>query len=277
MRKLGLIAGGGALPVRLAEHCLATARPLFVLRLSGFADEALDGFDGQETGLAQLGAGIAALRRARCEAVCFAGTVARPDLSKLKPDIRGLAVLPGAILAARRGDDALLSFLMSEFEKEGFKIEGADEVMASLVLQAGVLGQHAPRPDHLGEIERALAVARAVGRLDVGQGAVCRGGVVLAVEAQEGTDAMLQRVCGLPLAIRGTPGDWAGVLAKAPKPGQDTRVDLPTIGPTTVRLAHQAGLAGIVGEAGKILIVDRDKTVLLADDLGLFILGADGV
>ncbi len=275
MRKLGLIGGGGALPATLADHCVATGRPVFVLRLTGFADETLNRFDGQDVGLAQLGTGIAALRRAGCEAVCFAGIVARPDLAKLKPDLRGLASLPGAILAARRGDDALLSFLLAEFEKEGFRVEGADEVMADLLLQSGVIGQHKPGPEHLGDIQRALAVARVVGRLDVGQGAVCRNGVVLAVEAQEGTDAMLARVQSLPEALRGAPGVWAGVLAKACKPGQNMQVDLPTIGPMTVRLARQAGLAGIVGEAGRVLVVDRSQAVALADDLGLFILGAE--
>jgi DUF1009 family protein len=103
---------------------------------------------------------------------------------------------------------------------------------------------------------------------------VCRG-LVLAVEAQEGTDAMLSRVAGLPLELRGRPEAPCGVLAKAPKPIQETRVDLPTIGPATIRGAARAGLAGVVGEAGRLLVVDRDEVVSLADELGLFVLGVE--
>ncbi|HEY2179343.1 MAG TPA: UDP-2,3-diacylglucosamine diphosphatase LpxI [Caulobacteraceae bacterium] len=275
MRKLGLIAGGGALPVSLARHCRDTGRPLFVIRLLGFADPALTGFDGCELGLARLGAAIAALRASGCEAVCLTGHVARPDMAQLKPDFRGLAALPGALMAARHGDDGLLSFLVGEFEKEGFAVEGAHEVMAELVLRRGPLGRHKARRAHRADIGRAAAAARAIGRLDAGQGAVACDGLILALEAQEGTDAMLERVARLPLAVRGAPEHRRGVLAKVCKPGQERRVDLPTIGPGTVRRAADAGLAGIAGEAGLTLVLERERATALADDLGLFIVGMD--
>jgi UDP-2,3-diacylglucosamine hydrolase len=273
MRKLGLIAGGGALPVGLAAHCRAVGRPLFVVRLQCFADAALQAYDGADAGLAELGRTFAALRAAGCEAVCFAGGVARPDLAALKPDLRGLAALPGALAAGARGDDALLSFLLGEFEAEGFAVEGADEVMAGLTLPLGPLGATAAPAEALGDIARAMQAARAIGALDIGQGAVACNGVVLALEAQEGTDAVLARVASLPRALRGAPDRPRGVLAKAAKPGQDRRVDLPTIGPRTVQGAVAAGLAGIAGEAGGVLVVERDKTLRLADAAGLFILG----
>ncbi|MEP6966543.1 MAG: UDP-2,3-diacylglucosamine diphosphatase LpxI [Pseudomonadota bacterium] len=274
MRKLGLIAGAGGLPISVAGHCRSAGRPLFVIRLKGFAAPELASFDGADVGLAELGKGFDALKRAGCEAVSFAGVVTRPHFPSLVPDLRGLAALPGAVIAARRGDDALLTFLIREFEKEGFAVEGTHEVMAELVLPAGTLGRHAPRAEHALDIERALEVARAMGALDVGQGAVCCDGLILAVEAQEGTDAMLQRVAGLPQAIRGDAGRLCGVLAKASKPGQEARVDLPTIGATTLRHAADAGLIGIVGEAGRVLVIDRPAVTRLADELGLFILGA---
>jgi len=215
-----------------------------------------------------------ALRQARCESVCFAGVVARPDFRDLKPDMRGLAALPGAIAAARRGDDGLLAFLVGEFEREGFTVEGAQDVMAGLTLGRGPLGRHEPGPEHLGDIGRALEVARAIGALDIGQGAVCCEGLILAVEAQEGTDAMLARVEDLPEPIRGAPTRRRGVLAKASKPGQEARIDLPTIGPETVRRAARAGLAGIAGEAGLILVLDPGEVIALADEFGLFVVGA---
>jgi len=273
MTKLGLIAGGGALPISLARHCRSIGRPVFIVRLKGFADLELAAFDGADLGVAELGRGIRALRGAGCQAVCFAGIVTRPEFRNLKPDLRGLAALPGAIKAARLGDDGLLSFLIGEFEKEGFLVEGAHQVMGDLTLPAGPLGRHAPGTTDLADIERALLVARTIGGLDVGQGAVCCHGLILAVEAQEGTDAMLRRVAALPEAIRGVPALRRGVLAKASKPGQETRVDLPTIGPATVRAAADAGLAGIAGEAGRVLVLDRQATVALADDLGLFVVG----
>jgi DUF1009 family protein len=275
MQKLGLIAGGGSLPVEIAEHCQRSGRPLFVIRLKGFAGAGLEPFAGAEVGLAELGKCFKALKRAGCKAVCLAGQVNRPDFATLMPDLRGLAALPAAIAAARKGDDALLRMLVAEFEKEGFAVEGAHEVMDDLGLAAGPLGRLAPGPEHQADIDHALNVARTIGRLDAGQAAVVCRGLVLALEAAEGTDALLARVAELPEALRGRPGAPLGVLAKAPKPIQETRVDLPTIGPATVEAAARAGLAGIVGEAGHLLVLDRDMVIALADDLGLFIIGVE--
>ena len=275
MKKLGLIAGGGSLPVEIAQHCQRSGRAVFVIRLKGFAGAGLEPFAGAEVGLAELGKCFKALKRAGCEAVCLAGQVNRPDFSTLMPDLRGLAVLPAAIAAARQGDDALLRVLLGEFEKEGFAVEGAHQVMDDLGLAAGPLGRIAPGPDAAQDIVQAMEVARAIGRLDAGQAAVVCRGLVLALEAAEGTDALLARVAELPQALRGRPGAPMGVLAKAPKPTQETRVDLPTIGPATVRAAASAGLAGIVGEAGGLLVLDREAVIALADELGLFVLGVE--
>jgi UDP-2,3-diacylglucosamine hydrolase len=275
VQKLGLIAGGGSLPVEIAEHCQRSGRPLFVIRLKGFAGEGLEPYAGAEVGLAELGKCFKALKRAGCRSVCLAGNVARPDFATLMPDLRGLAALPAAIAAARKGDDALLRMLVNEFEKEGFAVEGAHEVMDDLSLGAGPLGRIAPGPENAADIRQALDVARAIGRLDAGQAAVVCRGLVLGLEAAEGTDALLARVADLPEALRGRPGAPAGVLAKAPKPTQETRVDLPTIGPATVEAVARAGLAGIVGEAGRLLVLDRESVTALADELGVFILGVD--
>jgi len=274
--RLGLIAGGGDLPLQIARHCVETGRPLFVVRLRGFADPSMDAFPGEVVGLAEVGRCIRVLKAAGCEAVCLAGNVARPDFAALKPDLRGMAMLPRLVLEARKGDDALLRAVLDEFRKEGFAIEGAHEARSDLVLGAGPLGRLAPGPEHQADIRRALEIARRIGELDIGQGAVVCDGLVLAVEAQEGTDAMLRRVAEeVAPALRGEAGRRRGVLAKAPKPIQETRVDLPTIGPATVRGAARAGLAGLVGEAGRTLVLDREGLVALADELGLFVLGVE--
>ena len=275
MRKLGLIAGGGGLPVEIARHCERSGRPLFVIRLKGFAGEGLADYAGAKVGLAEIGKCLKALKRAGCRAICLAGQVSRPDFSSLLPDLRGLMLLPKVIAAARKGDDAVLRLLVSEFEKEGFAVEGAHEVMDDLSLKAGPLGSRTPSDDELADAMKALMVAREIGRLDIGQAAVVAHGLVLAVEAQEGTDHMLARVAELPAHLKGRAGAGAGVLAKAPKPIQETRVDLPTIGLATVQGVARAGLAGIVGVAGGLLVLDREAVIELADELGVFILGVE--
>jgi UDP-2,3-diacylglucosamine hydrolase len=275
MQKLGLIAGGGTLPVEIARHCERSGRALFVVRLKGFAGEGLEPFTGAEVGLAQFGKCVKVLKRAGCTTICLAGDVARPDFSSLAPDVGGLMLLPRVIVAARKGDDALLRMMVEAFEQSGFDVVGAHEVMDDLTLPLGVLGACAPGAEDLADATRALEVARAIGDLDIGQAAVVARGLVLAVEAQEGTDAVLKRVAELPAHLKGRAGAGVGVLAKAPKPIQEIRVDLPTIGLETVRGVARAGLAGITGEAGRLLVLDRDAVVALADELGVFILGVE--
>ena len=273
MAKLGLIAGAGGLPVEIVRACEAAGRPVFVVRLGGLADPAIAVSRGVDAGVAEWGKVFAALKREGCERVCFAGHVPRPDFANLKPDMRGLAALPGIIAAARKGDDALLRQIMHEIEKEGFVVEAANEVLGSLTIAPGPLGRFAPTERHQADIQQAIGAARALGELDIGQGVVVANGLVLAVEAQEGTDAMLRRCAELPAELRANGGEPVGVLAKAVKPNQDRRIDLPAIGPATVIGAARAGLAGIVGEAGSLLVIDRAGVIQTADDLGLFVLG----
>ena len=268
MGRLGLIAGGGGLPLAVARHCEAAGRPLFVARLEGVAEADLREFEGADVLLGQLGRCVRALREAGCASVCFAGVVRRPDFRRLKPDLLALKHLPEIAAAAGRGDDALLRAVLGVFEAEGFAVEGVAQAAPALLLGAGPLGQVAPTPEDLRDIETAMAGAREVGLTDVGQAAVAGGGELVAVEDERGTDALLERCAPAP-------GGRAGVLAKAPKPGQDRRVDLPTIGVATVERAALAGLAGIAGEAGAILVVDKPAVRAAADRLGLFVFGVE--
>lgn len=271
--KLGLIAGGGALPLSVAARCEAEGRPVFVVRLTGFADPHLARYPGVEAGMAEIGRVLSALKKAGCEAVCFAGTVSRPDFKSLKPDFKGATLLPGIIKAATQGDDALLRKILSVFEAEGYAIQGADDILGGETLPPGALGAIAPTPDQISDLKKALHVAEKAGELDIGQGAVVCDGLVLAVEAQEGTDAMLARVAGLPVDLRGSPAARKGALGKAPKPIQDLRVDMPVMGARTVELAAAAGLAGVGGVAGKLILIDHAAIVEAADRLGLFVWG----
>ena len=273
MNRLGLIAGGGALPVSVAARCEAMGRPVFVVRLAGFADVQLARHPGIDAGLAEFGKILSALKAAGCTAVCFAGTVSRPDFKTLKPDLRGATLLPGIIAAATKGDDALLRKVLSVFEGEGYGIEGADDILGGETLPGGALGAVQPTELQLLDLRKALHVAEKAGELDIGQGAVVCDGLVLAVEAQEGTDAMLARVAGLPADLRGSGPARKGVLGKAPKPIPDLRVDMPVIGARTMEMAAAAGLAGVGGLAGKLILIDRAGLIEAADRLGLFVWG----
>ncbi|MEY3293293.1 MAG: hypothetical protein RJB12_1064 [Pseudomonadota bacterium] len=273
MNKLGLIAGGGALPVSVAARCEAEGRPVFVVRLAGFADVHLARYPGLDAGMAEFGRILSALKKEGCTAVCFAGTVSRPDFRTLKPDMKGAALMPGIIAAATRGDDALLRKILSVFEGEGYVIEGADDILGGETLPAGALGAVRPTEEQLSDLRKALHVAEKAGELDIGQGAVVCQGLVLAVEAQEGTDAMLARVAGLPADLRGSARERKGALGKAPKPIQDMRVDMPVIGARTVEMAAAAGLAGVGGVAGRLILIDRAGLMEAADRLGLFVWG----
>lgn len=273
MSRLGLIAGGGALPLSVAARCEAEGRPVFVVRLTGFADPHLARYPGVDAGMAEIGRVLAALKKAGCDAVCFAGTVSRPDFKTLKPDFRGAILLPGIVAAAAQGDDALLRKILSLFEAEGYAIEGADDILGGETLPAGPLGAVKPTQEQLEDLKKALHVAEKTGELDIGQGAVVCDGLVLAVEAQEGTDAMLVRVAGLPVDLRGSGADRKGALGKVPKPIQDLRVDMPVMGARTLELAAAAGLAGVGGVAGRLILIDRPAIVEAADRLGLFVWG----
>ena len=276
MSKLGLIAGGGALPVSVAARCEAEGRPVFLVRLAGFADAHLARYPGIEAGIAEFGKILSALKKAGCTGVCFAGTVSRPDFKTLKPDLKGAALLPGIIAAAAKGDDALLRKILSVFEGEGYVIEGADDILGGETLPGGALGAVQPTEAQLSDLRKALHVAEKAGELDIGQGAVVCDGLVLAVEAQEGTDAMLARVAGLPGDLRGSAADRKGALGKAPKPIQDLRVDMPVMGARTIEMAAAAGLAGVGGVAGKLILIDRSGLIEAADRAGLFVWGEPG-
>lgn len=269
---LGIIAGLGDLPVSLARAAEARGQGVFVLRLKGFEEPALAGFPGETVGLGEIDRSIRLLQTAGCESLVFAGIVRRPDFSSLKLDWRGARLLPKALNAARKGDDALLRVILGAFEAEGFQILGADDVNGGLTAPPGRIAGPEPEATAFADIERGYEVARAIGRLDIGQGCVIRDGLVLAVEAQEGTDAMLQRVSDLS-SIDAKPR--GGVLVKAPKPIQDRKVDLPTIGPATVDAVARAGLAGIAVEAGGALVLDRDALCQAADAQGVFVWGVE--
>lgn len=277
-KRLAIIAGGGEIPFLVAKGEEAASRPPFVVQVEGFADQDFSTFESTRLPVTKVGGMQKAIVQAGCDAVCFVGRISRPDFSSLLGlDTAALGLLPKVTQAARFGDDALMRVIIDFFEKKGVRAIGADEAMTSLVPREGVLGSIEPDDLALEDIRKAFSVVEAIGTLDIGQGAVVANGLVLAVEAQEGTDNMLARVASLPLDIRGASSKRTGVLAKAPKPKQERRIDMPTIGLLTVEGADRAGLAGIAVKAGSALIPRMNETIAAADTAGLFLyaLGED--
>jgi hypothetical protein len=265
--RLGIIAGGGALPRRLIECCRAAGRDVFVLALEGAAEPAT--VEGVPHAWCRLGAaatGLAALRENQVTELALAGGIRRPSLAALRPDWRA-AKLFARVSYRALGDDGLLSAVIKELEREGFRVVGADQLLDRALIPQGPLGRI--RPDELSQadIKRGVCVARTLGTLDVGQAVIVQQGLVLGVEAIEGTDELLRRCAVLRLEGPG------GVLVKVEKPGQEPRADRPTIGLRTVLLAAETGLRGIAVEANATIVLDRDEVIRAADRAGLFLIG----
>src|SRR3569832_1383435 len=270
---LGIIAGGGELPRAIAASARGAGRAVFVLALAGMTDDWARDYPHEPVALGELGRAIKAFRAHDCTDVTLAGKVQRPKFSEIKLDAKAILAAPRVIAAALRGDDALLRSVVDMFEREGIRVVGAAEAAPDLIARAGVFGRVQPNAESSGDIALAFKVARAMGQFDVGQAAIVCANLTLAVEAAEGTDAMIARVVTLPEHLRGTKGKPRGVLVKAPKPIQDGKTDLPVIGVHTVRTAHAAALAGLAVEAGGAQLVDREAVVTEADRLGMFLIG----
>lgn len=268
---IGIIAGGGEVPGRLIEALRSQNRRFFIIALEGQADpETIAGLPHLVVRIGAVGTTLDALRKAGARDIVLAGAVRRPSLTELRPDwtaTRLIAKMGPKVFAG--GDDALLHALVTVLEGEGFRVLRADSLLQGLLASSGVLGSHAPDDDARADIGRGTEILQAMGRLDIGQAVVIQQGLCLGVEAIEGTDALLRRVAGLRRDGKG------GVLIKLRKPGQDERVDLPTIGVATVEAAAAAGLRGIAIDAGGTWLVDRPGVIEAADRLGLFVIGLD--
>jgi len=273
-RKLGIAAGAGPLPIALAEAAQAAGREVFIVGIEGAASSDIARFPHAWVRIGAMGEFLRLLKEAGCQDIVLIGGIKRPDLSKLGLDVTGMKLLPRVARWMKAGDDGLLRGLAEFFEKEhGFHVVGAHEIAASLLMPEALLTRVAPSDQQEKDIDIAVRAALAIGALDIGQGAVACRGIILALEAAEGTDEMLRRVARLAPELRGRPEAPDGVLVKLSKPGQERRVDMPTIGVETVENAAAAGLAGIAVEAGGTLVVDGEAVARVANAKGLFVVG----
>lgn len=268
---LGIIAGRGALPRLVAEAERRQGREAFVVALKGFADDWVDAWPSARAGLGQVGRVFGLLKSAGCRQVCFAGGVDRPPIFKLTPDVTAFVVLPKMLRLIKKGDDGLMRGLAAIFEDRGFEMVGAHELLGDQVAPRGAIGGRGPSAEDLEDLARAAVIVDALGAVDVGQGAVVAQGRCLAVETVQGTDAMLTKLHGD--RRRGGAAIPSGLLYKAPKPGQDLRMDMPAIGPETMRRAKEAGLNGVAVRAGGVIILGVEETAREADAQDVFLYG----
>ncbi|RNJ42934.1 hypothetical protein B5V01_17460 [Mesorhizobium erdmanii] len=273
--RVGIIAGGGSLPVEVAAGSAGQGYPPFIVLMEGEADRLTElcQYEHETLALEAIGSLVPLLKRHRITHLVLAGEIKRrPRLTHLRPSLSLLAVIPIVVMALARGDDGLLKVVARGLEARGIKVMGAHEIVPNLVAAEGVLTKAVPQKSDWRDIEAGFAAAKAIGALDIGQAAIAVGGRAIALEGIEGTAGLLDRA----KLLRGhgrIAGKTRGVLVKCAKPGQELRADLPSMGPQTVEAAHAAGLAGIAVEAGRSLILEGPATLSRANELGLFIVG----
>lgn len=260
---IGIIAGGGQFPRLVAESARQEGLSVVICGFQGHTDpslaEAADAFCLLHLG--QFNKVIAFFRSHGVRRLCMAGAINKPRALDFRPDFRAARIL---FSLRRRGDDALLRAIMENLEAEGFSIMSASAFSSALHVPAGVLTRRFPTPEEKKAIAYGWPIAATLGRFDIGQCLVLKDTMVAAVECLEGTDATLRRGAQL--------GGAGCIAVKRVKPGQDERVDLPSVGLETVRLLIEHAYRCLVVEAGKTLFFDREKAVELANQHQLCIL-----
>jgi DUF1009 family protein len=270
---IGIICGGGSIPIAVARAVKARDREVMLFPLRGFADPAVARFPHRWMHLGAVGTLIAAMREAGCKEVVMIGSLVRPRPWNVRFDFTTAMLVPRLLPLFRGGDDRLLKGVAKILEERGFRLVGAHEVAPEVLMPAGPAGKHRPGKADQDDIDFGFSLLKAIGPFDVGQAAAIANLHTLAVEAAEGTAAMLGRLAEMRKSGRLKLPPRAGVLVKAPKPGQDRRFDLPAIGPDTVAQAKAAGLAGIAVEAGGTVVADAAALVRAADKAGVFVVG----
>src|SRR6516162_555090 len=271
---LAIICGGGSFPGAVADAVTARGRRPVMFGIKGWADPTVVGrYAHHWIALGQAGRFFRLAKSENCHEVLFIGTVLRPPLTALRLDWHTIKLMPRVIRFFRGGDDTLLSGVAGVAESGGLRVVGVKDVAPELFVPEGVLGRVRPSQRDDDDIDRALRLITTLGPFDVGQAAVVADGNVIAVEAAEGTDHMLARIAELRRLGRVTAPPGTGVLVKAPKPGQDRRFDLPSIGPQTIEHAARAGLAVV---AGSTVIAEPAAVAAAADRANIFVVGVRG-
>jgi UDP-2,3-diacylglucosamine hydrolase len=271
---LAVICGGGSLPFAVADAVVKRGRGVVMFAIQGWADEdRIIGYRHHWASFGRFGWFCRTARAEGCHDVVFIGSLVRPAIWQLRFDLTTLRLLPRILRLFRGGDDHLLSGIARIFEEHGFRLIGAHEVAPEILMPLGALGREHPKAGDHADIKKGLALLTATSPFDIGQAAVVADGRVIAIEAAEGTDHMLDRVAQLRRSGQLQKVFQRGVLVKAAKRGQDRRVDLPSIGPQTIERAKRAGLAGVAVTAASTILADPDRIRAAADREQLFVVG----
>jgi UDP-2,3-diacylglucosamine hydrolase len=271
---LAIICGGGSLPFAVADAVRKRGRRVVLFAIRGWADpKRLEAYPHHWAALGQFGTFCRLARREGCRDVVFIGSIVRPAIWRIRPDLKTLRLLPRVLGIFRGGDDHLLKGVTAIFEEHGFRLVGAHAVAPEILMPEGTLGRERPSDRDHADIAKGLALLNASSPFDVGQAVVVADARVLAIEAAEGTDSMLARIAELRQSGRIAVATGRGVLVKAAKRHQDRRFDLPSIGPQTVEGAARAGLAGIAVVAGSTIVAEPERIGATADRARLFVLG----
>jgi DUF1009 family protein len=274
-RRVALICGAGQFPLAVAEAATTAGCAVFMVALRGAADPAIAAYPHVWLRLGELGRLLRVLKAMNIPEVCLVGGLVKPELRDLRPDFGAMVRLPAIARLLRGGDNHALTGMIALLEAEGVSIVAAQDLAPGLLAPQGNLTAQKPSPRNLEDVRIGLACLASLSPFDVGQAVVVARRRILALEAVEGTDAMLCRIASLRETGR-LPGRRSGVLIKAPKRGQDLRVDMPAIGPATIAAAAQARLEGIALEAFGVLLHERDRLTAEAAAAGLFVTGVAG-
>jgi DUF1009 family protein len=270
---IALLCAGGALPFAVAEAMRLAGRQALIVAIAGIADPGLDRLGAHWLALGQLGKLFALLRRENCAGVVLVGAMQRPTLRSMRIDAIGWSYLFDFLRNVRRSDDGMLRGMLRWFEDQGFPVLSAGEVAPELLAPEGRIGQLAAPSEALAAAAQGFACLDAISPFDVGQALVSFGERIVAIEGAEGTDGLIDRIAELRRLGRLPRSGRDGLLLKGTKIGQSLKVDLPTIGPRTIERAAKAGLAGVVVEAGRVLVIEGQAVVAAADAAGLFLFG----
>lgn len=278
--RVGLVAGWGSFPLEVAQKCVQDGAELFVVGLAGHADPKLGELANEFRwmGVAKLGSHIRFFQRNRVDRVALAGKLFKDKLLfhglgwlGLLPDITCLRAVGSIFVTHKRDarDDSILGSVVAAYQKAGIAMIAVNEIAPKLLADEGLIAGAKPSRKQWSDIRFGWTIARQMGGLDIGQSITVKDQLVLAVEAIEGTDALISR--SAQLCPRG-----GFTLVKVAKPQQDMRFDVPTIGPRTVEQMAAAGGKVIAIEAGMTIVVQREETIAAANRLGISIVAIDG-
>lgn len=268
IKSLAIIAGAGNLPEILAYACEEKGIEPFIVFIEGYSNpDICEGREFVKLRLGQIARMIPVLKSHKINDLCLIGSISRPSISDMKPDLKTMALLARIGLDGALGDDGLLKAIKRELTHEGFTVHGAHEFIDDILTKQGVYGSIKPCNDDWIDINRGVEILNVTGCLDIGQSVIVQEGIVLGIEAIEGTDKLIERCKYLKRSGRG------GVLVKMSKQGQEEKLDMPVIGTETIENCINAGLSGIALQSQKTMIVDRDEVTKLADSHKLFVIG----